>query len=177
MSKISRHLLLLAPAIALLAGCSSARERDCPAVSTIVDTSIGTVFKPGAAADPSNELYTVEITGVQSSCDVDKSAVSSDTSLNVSFRATRAPNGGQARYKIPYFVAISQGDRILAKKEFAVDFGFEPGQTAVTFTDSVDSTTVTAGKDKKTFDYAILVGIQLTKAQLQYNRASSRLVP
>ncbi len=177
MSRTLRRLPLLIPAIALLAGCSSARENNCPAVSTIVDTSVGTVFKPGTAVDPSNELYTVEITGVKSSCDVDKSASNSDTNLEVSFRATRAPNGAEAQYKVPYFVAISQGDRILVKKEYAANFGFEPGQTTVTFTDNVDSATVAAGKDKKTFDYAILVGIQLTKAQLQYNRANNRLVP
>jgi hypothetical protein len=36
---------------------------------------------------------------------------------------------------------------------------------------------VNAGKDKKTFDYVILAGLQLTKDQLDYNRASGRLNP
>lgn len=161
----------------VLAGCSSDKANNCPGVSSLVETSIGTIFKNDASTDPANILYTVEITGVQGSCDVDKTAVNSSSDVDVSFRATRAPNGAAADYKVPYFVAISQSDRILAKKIFTAQFHFDPGQTTTTFSDSIQSADITAGKDKKTFDYLILVGLQLTKAQLDYNRASGRLNP
>ncbi|HTW35815.1 MAG TPA: hypothetical protein VMD53_14450 [Rhizomicrobium sp.] len=177
MSRTLRPVMLAALILPILAGCSSDKENNCPGVSSVVETSIATIFKPNAPIDPSNILYTVEITQVQGSCDVDKTAINSSTDVNVSFRATRPPNGAAATYKVPYFVAISQFDRILAKKVYSVEFHFEPGQTETTFSDTIQSADVSAGKDKKTFDYLVLIGLQLTKAQLDYNRASGRLNP
>jgi hypothetical protein len=177
MSRTFRPVMLIALLLPVLAGCTSDKANNCPGVSSIVETSIGTIFKPNTTFDPANILYTVEITEVHGSCDVDKTAVNSSTDINVSFRATRSPNGAAAAYKVPYFVSISQSDRILAKKVYTAEFQFEPGQTTTTFSDTVQSADVTAGKDKKTFDYLILVGLQLTKEQLDYNRASGRLTP
>lgn len=177
MSKTLRRLMLVASILPVLAGCASDKANNCPGVSSIIETSIGTIFQPGKPVDPSNMLYTVEITSVHGTCDVDKPALNSSSDVDVEFRATRGPNGGGANYKVPYFVAISQEDRILAKKVYAIDFAFAPGQTTATFSDTVKSADVQAGKEKKTFDYLILVGLQLTKEQLDYNRASGRLNP
>ncbi len=172
-----RRLLVVAASAALVAGCSTQTVTNCPAVSTLVEASMGTILRTGAAADPANVAYTVEITGVQSSCDVDKDGDTANTSLEIAFRATRAPSGASAHYEVPYFVAITQAERIVAKKVYKVDFDFEPGQSTTIFSDSVDSAAVSAAKDKKTFDYNVLVGLQLTKAQLNYNRATGRYAP
>ncbi len=178
MSKSVSRLLILAAAAALVSGCSSNdKAGNCPAVSTLVETSMGTVFRPGAVADPSNVAYTVEISHVHSSCDVDKQVENANTALEIDFRATRAPNGASAHYEVPYFVVIAQADRILAKKIYKVGFDFAPGQGTALFTDSVDSAAVSAARDKKTYDYNILVGLQLTRAQLNYNRATGRYAP
>ncbi len=177
MSKTLRRLMLVASLLPVLAGCASDKANNCPGVSSIVETSVGTIFKPNAPMDPANMLYTIEITEVHGSCNVDKTAVNSSTDVDITFRATRGPNGGGANYKVPYFVSISQADRILAKKVYSIDFAFAPGETTTTFSDTVQSADVTAGKEKKTFDYLILVGLQLTKEQLDYNRASGRLTP
>lgn len=174
MPKIYRHIAVVAAVAALLSGCESDKLNYCPSVSALVEASSASVLKQGMSADPSNILYTVEVTGVTSSCDVDKTGVNSDTSLTIAFRATRAPSASAAHYTVPYFVAISQTERILAKKQYSVDFSFDPGQTVATFTDNVDSAAITAGKDHKTFDYIILVGLQLSRAQLQFNRANGR---
>lgn len=177
MSRTFRSVMFIALLLPVLAGCASDKANNCPGVSSIVETSIGTIFKPNAPMDPANMLFTIEITEVHGSCSVDKTAVNSSTDVSVSFRATRAPNGAAASYKFPYFVSVSQSDRILAKKVYTAEFQFEPGQTTTTFSDTVQSADVTAGKEKKTFDYLILVGLQLTKEQLDYNRASGRLTP
>jgi hypothetical protein len=169
--------MLAASVLPVIAGCGTEKANNCPGVSSIIETSVGTVFVPNRPIDPSSMLYTVEITGAHGTCDVDKPALNSSTDVDITFRATRGPNGGGAHYKVPYFVAISQSDRILAKKVYSIDFAFEPGETTTTFTDTVKSADVNAGKDKKTFDYLILVGLQLTKEQLDYNRASGRLTP
>jgi hypothetical protein len=177
MSKLLRNFVVVVSAAFLLAGCATDKEKNCPAASIIVDTSIATVFKTNASTDPANVLFTIELTDVRAHCDVDKLALNSDSSVEIHFRATRAPNGGVVEYKFPYFVAVSQADRLLAKKIYTANFSFAPGQTSATFTGSAEAIDVSAGKDKKTFDYVILVGLQLTKEQLEYNRASGRLNP
>lgn len=177
MSASQFRLVALFSLLVALSGCSSDAPDNCPGASSIVMTSVGTVFKNAMSTDASNILYTAEITGVTASCDADKDAQSSTSSVNVSFRATRPPNGGAAQYKVPYFVAISQADRLVTKKEYEIEFSFDPGQTETTFSDTINSVAVTADQDKHTYDYEILVGLQLTKAQLDYNRSTGRLVP
>jgi len=175
-STFRRSILLLAIA-APLAACSHKGVDNCPGVSSVVETSVATVFGPGPSRDPSNILYTIEISGLKSSCDFDKSAENSQTNLEITFRGTRAPNGAAAHYRVPYFVAVSQSDRIVSKRVFSADLGFEPGETSTTFTDTIGAVNVRAGREKHTFDYEILAGLQLTKEQLQYNRTTGRLVP
>jgi hypothetical protein len=178
MSRILRNLVVLPAFLGLLSACSSdEKENNCPPASAIVETSIATVFVPGASPDPSNILYTVEIEGVKASCDTDKLANEASSSLTISFKATRAPSGTAVHYEVPYFVAVSQTERIVAKKLFTIGFDFEPGQTVTTFEDTVGTAKITAAKEKKTFDYVILAGLQLTKAQIEYNRSSGRLTP
>lgn len=171
------RIFVLAAAALVTVSCASEKANNCPAVSSLVETSIATVFKSTTSTDPANILYTVEVVQVHGSCSVDKQANNSSSSVDITFRATRGPSGAAATYKVPYFVAISQSDRILAKKIYSVDVAFAPGETTATVTDTIDQANVNAGKDLKTFDYMILVGLQLTKEQLQYNRTSGRLAP
>lgn len=144
-------------------------------MTALVQASEEAVFVPKTTPDPSNQLFAVEITSVKGDCDVDKKATNADVSLEVHFRATRAPSGVAAEYSVPYFVAVTEGtERVLAKKTFTVQFAFAPGQATADFVDSVASTEVTAKGDKRTYDYQVLVGLQLTKEQLEYNRRQGR---
>jgi hypothetical protein len=170
-----RAIALSGLAAVLLAGCQADKTGSCPTMTALVSASEESVFVPKSTPDPSNLLYTVEITSVKGDCDVDKKATSADVSLSMHFRATRAPSGASAEYSVPYFVAVTEGtDRVLAKKEFNVQFAFAPGQATADFDDSIASTQVTAKGEKKTYDYQVLVGLQLTKEQLEYNRSQGR---
>jgi hypothetical protein len=177
MSRCHRNLLVLPVLLGLLAACAEQKENNCPAAMSIIETSIATVFVPGTSPDPSNILYTVEIAGVKADCDADKQAAEASSSVTVKFRATRAPSATAVHYDVPYFIAVSQYDHIVAKKVFTVSFDFEPGQTEVNFEDTIGTAKVVASKDKRTFDYVILAGLQLTRAQIEYNRSSGRLAP
>ena len=144
-------------------------------MSALVPTSEETVFRQPGSTDPANQIYRVEITKVDGDCDLDKKSTTADVSLEVHFRATRAPSGAAAEYKVPYFVAVTEGtDRVLTKKQFDVMFAFAPGQTSTDFSDTIASTLVKAEAEKKTYDYQVLVGLQLTKEQLQYNQSRGR---
>ncbi len=141
-------------------------------MTALVEASEESVFVPNSTPDPSNLLYKVEITSVKGTCDVDKKALEADVSLEVHFRATRAPSGVGAEYVVPYFVAVTEGtDKVLAKKFFNIRFAFAPGQATADFTDSVASTDVKARGERRTYDYQVLAGLQLTKEQLNYNHS------
>jgi hypothetical protein len=171
---ISNHGRVLVILVGLVAaGCSSDKTGDCPTITGITDAAIQTVFQPGTAQDPSNVLYTAEITGVTGTCDIDKKEHTADSRLDVSFRVTRPPSGAEAHYTIPYFVAVTVGsERILARRNYSVAIVFEPGQTTATASEHVESATLHTDKDKQPYDYQVLVGLQLTREQLKYNRQS-----
>ena len=156
---------------ALAAGCNSAKTDNCPNVAAILDASSLVVAKEGTAPDPANVLYSVQLVDVKGKCDYEKKKRTADDSLTITFRATRSPTGDAAQYAAPYFVGVTEGDdRVLSREQFTVPFAFAPGQASVTFTDSVPSVFVQAGKDKQPYDYQILVGLVITKGQLEYNK-------
>jgi hypothetical protein len=158
-----------------LGGCHADVTAACPTMTALVEASEQSIFVPKSTPDPSNLLYTVEITSVKGQCEIDKKMADSKVSLNIHFRATRAPSGTPASYNVPYFVAVTEGtDRVLAKKNFTVHFDFAPGQATADFSDSVASIDVKAKGEKKAFDYQVLAGLQLTKGQLEYNRSQGR---
>jgi len=158
---------------ASLVACSTDKGGDCPTMTGITDASVRTVFRAGAAEDPANVLYTAEITSVAGGCDMDKKTHATDAKLTIQFRATRVKSGGEVRYAVPYFVAVTEGARILARNNYTVTFSFQPGQTVATATETVGSAHIDPAKDKQPYDYQILAGLQLTRAELTYNRRTA----
>ena len=154
----------------MLAGCSTESDNLCPGAAALVEASTLTGFPKGAPPDPARALYRVMVGNVTTDCSIDKYARTADSSVDIHFVATRAPTGVAVQYRVPYFVAARQGSTIIAKKVFWATFGFAPGQASTTFDESVGSTVIKIAKSKQPYDYQILVGLQLTKEQLQYNR-------
>jgi hypothetical protein len=160
-----------------LAACSSQSQLErCPSVSLLVDTSSLTALQENPPAQPS-VLYTVQMVRAKGDCDIPKYSRQVTASVDIDFRATRAQADAAASYTVPYFVAITSEGTILAKQVFQVQFAFAPGQNTVDVSDSVNSLSLTVGRDKHATDYGILVGLQLTKAQLDYNRRVGRYAP
>ncbi|HEY3636750.1 MAG TPA: hypothetical protein VGK90_01265 [Rhizomicrobium sp.] len=170
--------IVAAMAAFALAGCSTDRTGDCPTITGVTDASVETFFRPGTQPDPSNVQYTIELMNVKNVCDIDKKERSSDVSMDISFRATRAQSGGEAHYTVPYFVAVTDGTtRVMVKKMYSVRIDFAPGQNTATATDSVGGVHLDVAKGKHPYDYQVLVGLQLTKAQLDYNRQGGHYGP
>lgn len=163
----------------LLSGCVSDTEKGlCPTAAVLAPTSAMTVFRENAPADPSGELYTVWMTNVKSSCDFDKDDKATDSKLRIMFGAKRSPTAEAASYRIPYFVTVTHGgDRIMTKKMFLADLVFPPGQASVSFEQEVDSTVIKPERGAKLGEYQILTGLQLTRAQLEYNIKNNHFAP
>lgn len=154
-----------------MAGCSSdSKLAQCPSASIPVDTATLALSQGNAPG----LLYTAYIVKAKRDCDIHKFDKQVDASVDIDFRATRTAAGAPATYTVPYFVAIATEGRILAKRLFSVQFTFEEGQSVAEFSDSVSSLSLTPGQDKKPSEYGIIVGFQLTKAQLDYNRRAGR---
>ncbi len=165
--------------VLLLSGCQSTKEKAmCPSASVLANTSEITAFKKDMQGDPAGALYTVEITGVRATCAVDIEEGTTDSDIEVNFRASRAPSGESATYTVPYYLAsMLDGMSVLDKHILATAFTFEPGQSVTTFTADVPSTVIRLQNGKKPYQYGFLVGIQMTREQLDYAKSHGRYAP
>lgn len=172
---------LVAGIAAALASCSSSAPKGlgCPAAAVLAPTSTLTTFRQGSGlrGDPAGELYTISVTGVVTDCDLDVENGTADARLNIDFRVTRVANGEPASYRVPYFIAVTQGDRVLDKRIAWLDFAFAAGETSAQFREHVASTVVTLENGKKPYDYELLVGLQLTHDQREYNKKMGHYAP
>jgi hypothetical protein len=171
------RVLAVGLTVAGLSACGHA-VKPCPASVALAEAASLTAFPQGAAPDPSHALYTVQIIDVTTDCDLDKKFDSADSSLDITFRASRAPNGNAIDASVPYFVAVTgEGGKIITRNTFSVKFHFDPGQATTTFKDNIASITINVAKDKHPWDYQLLAGLLLTKQQLDYNRTVGPYTP
>jgi hypothetical protein len=172
-------LMLAGACVLALGGCQTKAEKAaCPVANVLANTAELFVFKHGMEGDPAGELYHVEITGVNLSCDFDREEGTTNSDIDVQFKATRAPTGDEAHYTVPYFVAsVLNGADVQDKKILATPFDFAPGEATVTFTANVSSFLTKFANGKKPYEYGILAGIQLTREQLDYSNKRRRLTP
>lgn len=169
--------LFLAPAL-LLAGCTNdSVVVQCPSASVLSDTAVLTVFRAGAPADPSGEAYTAAITAVRSHCSYTRGNASAIATFGFSVRATRAPSADGATYKLPYYFAVTQGERILEKRNATLTITFAPGSAATTDDENLPDTTLVLEPTHPPTDYQLLVGFQLSDAERAYNQKRGRFTP
>lgn len=165
-------------ALLALAGCSSSKSQAvCPSAAALVETSNLTGFAPGATPDPAHALYRIAISNVTTDCSYDKYDREVTSSVDIHFIVTRPSAGDAAHYRVPFFVAVRQGTDVIAKRVFEANFAFDAGSTSVTFDEPVDSTVIKVAREKQPYDYQILVGLQLTREQLDYNRKTGYYGP
>ncbi len=176
--RIFRPALAVLGAVLLLAGCNGPRVILCPGAAILADAAIRPVLRPGTVnADPSALLYTVEMTGVEQSCSLDTKAGEADSNVRISFRATRAPTGQAARYVVPYFVAVNQGERIIIKRVLNITLDFPAGAAVVTFSTAIDGSVLKLENGRLPTDYQYLAGLEMDAAERGYLQARSRKSP
>jgi hypothetical protein len=161
----------------VLAGCNTASVNNCPVAVVLADASRMAVFKPGATQDLSGEDFRVFMTGASTDCSINRKNGQTDSSLTLQFRATRAPSTAGAHYSVPYFVAVTQGDRLIAKRILSVSFDFAPGAATASFSESPDDFDIQMEKGHKPYEYELMAGFQMTPAQVEYNKKMGRYLP
>ena len=163
----------------ILSGCSTDQKKGlCPVANILAPTATATVFKDKMDGDPAGVLYSVQVIGVKTDCNFDKDEGTADSSLIVTFRASRSPTGETGDYAVRFYVAaIRDSTTIISKQVLSAPFTFQPGEATTTFTAEVPSYIVRFDNGKKPYDYGLLTGLQLTQAQLDYNKKMGRFGP
>lgn len=149
----------------------------CPDANILANTAILPAFDPKAGADPSNVVYTAQVIDVRTRCDYSKRANKIDANVRVTFKATRLPGGGEAHYKVPYYVAVTSGGEIVGKDIHWLEFDFPRGAAETRMEQLVDSIEIPVARDKKSYQYHLLVGFQLTQSQIDYNKKMGQYLP
>jgi hypothetical protein len=170
------HLALAGALLLPLLGCST-KIVICPVPAILADTQSVTFFRPGTAPDMANELYTVSLVDAQGDCTYNASQNLVKASLDLTFRATRAPQAQAATYSVPYFVAVTENAKIYNKRILYLKFTFAPGASTATINQSPNDFQLHASNGKLPWNYEEMAGFQMTPDQIAYARNRSRYVP
>lgn len=162
--------------LVLLAACGSSGTGSgasvgklrCPDTFPAPNLDSYTQLRPGAStANPQDIAFGVKLTTAKSTCRTEASGVRVVTVLT--FAVVR--NDAEFRQgDFGYFVAVTDAQQnILAKQNFALRVDFAPRQKQMRVVDEI--TEHLPVKDVSTGgNYAIIVGLQLDRQQLELNR-------
>ena len=169
---------LVVVAVVLSACNDTPRIISCPGSAILADAATRPVLKPGTAAtDPAALLYTVHAVTIDTNCVLDRRAGETNSNVDLTFRATRTPNGRAAHYVVPYFLAINQGERVINKRMFNVVIDFAPGASVVAVQTAVNNTVLRLENGHLPTDYQFLAGLQLSDAELAYLKSVGPYTP
>lgn len=171
MSALSRLGLVAASTLPTLAGCGSAADQfapACPRPAILRDANDITRFR-GERHDFLDTALTGRVTSISGDCKR-ASSRSVTATVSVGMELTRGPAAAGRLADIAYFVAVSQGDRVLDKQVFTLRAEFPENTDRVRLSgDSVDlALPVEPGTGAES--YQVTVGFQLTPQELAYNR-------
>jgi hypothetical protein len=155
---------------------SSDRPPACPRAAVLNDAATMTRFAPGGGRDPLDIDFDVEIADLASGCQFEKKGKNFDrlvVAVAPVFVTTRGPANASRKVEYVYFVSLigPDGD-ILSRQSFPVAVAFSGNQRQLTQRDDDPPVTIdiplTRAEDA--VNYEVLLGLQLTEDELQYNR-------
>ena len=154
----------------LLAGCSTPAQfaPACPNLRLLSDAGDISSFN-GQGQDVTNLLFSARILAIPAECNPGKPGKTAAT-MHVRVQVQRGLALPARVARVPLFVTIMDGDKVLQQQDYAAN---------IAFPDNVDSVTVDlpdidmdfpVTTQKSAAAYTIYVGFRLTEQQLQYNR-------
>lgn len=153
-----------------LAGCSSGNKFPpaCPALSLLPDAADLTRYR-SAGQDITDLEVDARITAVPAKCSQDEPGRVTAV-LRVAMTVQRGPAATGNRVALPYFVAVTDGGRVLDKQDYTMlaEFPTNINQAVPTGEDVQLVLPVTQAKSAAA--YSIYVGYVLTPEELALNR-------
>lgn len=175
--------LAVGAALAALGGCETPvlfsgpdEAPPCPTVRVIGDGDRWVGFREGAPAAPENVALEARIVGFEAECEYDDDedpAGGMVLSLAVLMGAERDPAAApETGVSLPFFVAAVGPDRTVASKAaFAADLAFDGAEARVARGEAEEiDLRFPANAAARPWEYEVLIGFQLDRAQLDYER-------
>ena len=159
-------------ALLVLAGCGGGGGGDfapaCPTAAIVRDGGNLRRYN-GPGQDLTDLVLEARITGLNGRCGRGGADAVLAT-VSVGIELTRGPAAPGRTAELAYFVAVSQGERILDKRVFPLAAEFPPNTDRVRLTgDDVELRLPTPGGADASA-YRVQVGLQLTPEELEINR-------
>lgn len=181
MNPLNAARLVFVATSLLLGGCETLRSIDfnpkpelppgCPRAVVAEEAGRLTRFA-GAGKDPSDVAFEAEILEVTGTCGYDDDIV--DVEMQVQIAARRGPAGTSDAAALNYFVAIARSDKtIVARQAFDASIELPEDRSGSGIIEEIDQT-IPLGEDETGEDYVIIVGFEMTRDELEFNRAQER---
>lgn len=159
-----------------LSGCGlfgrKAPQYDCPSTAAVADAVRQTKFHPGPGRDLTDVQYQVRLVDVTSQCSYDSKGV--DVQMRAGFALELGPANPDRNAAYDFFVAITDpSNEIVAKRIFTTPITFPSNVGYVEHLEELQQR-IPLPKGGSAADYRIIVGLQLTKDELEYNRKYDR---
>ena len=157
-------------ALLALAGCSTASAPPvvCPKVGLLGDPPRLAAFAPGGHSIR-DVVVEGAVPGVKGTCRYDSSRRRVRMAVTVQITGREGPAYQGGGVDLPFFVAVvTRDERILAKRVFQGHLTFGNQMLAVKTEDMATEIPIAPGAAPA--DYRVMVGFQLTPAQLDYNQ-------
>lgn len=180
--QVCSRFVVLAALVMLVAGCSDAyrsvtgvfkkkQEFSCPRAAIVKDASRLTTFRPGPGRDITDIKFEARLPRIEIGCKYDDQGVEVQT--NVVIIAARGPADTTRQAQVRYFVAVlNPRNQVIGKKEFSTQLAFpiniDRGAVSEELVERIP-----VGRGVSASGYKIVVGFQLTPAELQYNRTKN----
>lgn len=165
-------------------GADGAAALPCPGVRMLADAGAFSRLADGSAAgaetDPAEVAFEARIAGFEALCeyaDADDPAGGMTLAVTVFLAAERDPAiGAAAGGLVPWFVATITPDGTVASKQaFAAGFAFEEPEGGIASADPGEvEVHFPAGAARAPWEYDVVVGFQLDRPQLEFQRARRR---
>jgi hypothetical protein len=178
MSFMSRSILpcllpivLLAP---LLASCGPEKNTfapACPAPIFVRDLADLSRYRPGARGQDLTELVVqARLVRIDGNCiDGDRKLTVSAT-VTISLEALRGPAMTGNSIDLPLFIAVTDGEAILVKREYGAKVEFPSNLDRVAVTSPEIELILPVTQAKSAAAYSIIAGFQLSPEELATNR-------
>ncbi len=174
-----RRLILIALLALLSAACGTTGEKakappKCPLVGILDDAARARYFADPTRPDLNTLAYDVELRNAALvSCEWRADQVVSEIRFEAAARIGPGATGDTLEF--PIFIALIDPDsKLLAKAPSTETVKFTKDQPLQRFAREVKNIYITPKDGDVSGDYEILLGIQLTRAQLEFNRNSAR---
>ncbi|MHA1524307.1 MAG: hypothetical protein ACTSY1_07840 [Alphaproteobacteria bacterium] len=141
----------------------------CPTAGTLSDAASVTEFGRGKSRKANNVRYRAEISRSAMTCDISGNKVTGTVALIGEVQLGRKGKSGEMT--LPIFVVLTIRNADVIDKRFeTVGLTVPQGAKTAGFQHIVQNYTFDIAPGRKSSDYEILVGFNLTPEQIEYNR-------